>query len=480
MSVIILKKGGETVVNDVKEGLMKKSHYLSKEEKERLKVALDFAEEAHDGQKRATGEPYITHPIAVCEILLDYNADIITLISALLHDVVEDTPVPIPEIDRKFGKQVSNIVDGLTKVEKGTFKKVEYQAINTEKLLSASIEDIRVAAVKIADRLHNMRTLAVKKVEKKVPYANETLIFFAPLAERLGLYKLQEELEEIGFGYLDPPMCQSTQTLINNYANIFVKIYNNCSRELKKEGGALIVDLEWTKVPLYESYSLLQEEHDLSNLFFIKVVTSSTIDCYAALGVIHKLYKPLIHQMIDHISIEVSPFLRQINTKVHINNVEVNFIIQSEKDRNISDAGVFALLENSLTKKEIRGLSKNLLGESIDTVKAITTTPIEFEGLISFELFQKEITVYTPKMDVISLPEGSTIIDFAFSLNPQLAKRMSSARVNGAWMPINTAVKDMDIVEILTTNEEMVSSDWLNHAQTSKAFKEISDLLKIQ
>lgn len=270
---------------------------------------------------------------------------------------------------------------------------------------------------------------------------------------------------------MNPPKYQSIQTLINNYVNIFEKIYNNCARERKKEGGSLIVDLEWTKVPLYKSYSLLQEEHDLSNLFFIKVVTRSTIDCYAALGVIHKLYKPLVHQMIDHIAIEISPFLRQINTKVHINNVEVNFIIQSEQDRNISDAGVFALLKNSLTKKEIRGLSENLLGDSIDSVKAITTTPIEFEGLISFELFQKEIKVCTPKMDVILLPEGSTIIDFAFSLNPQLAKSMSTARVNGEWMPIGTVVQDMDIVEIHITNKEMVSTEWLNHAQTSKAFK---------
>nr|WP_259548243.1 HD domain-containing protein [Heyndrickxia oleronia] len=180
------------MVNALKEGLIKKSNYLVMSEIELLEEAVDFADKAHLGQKRATGEPYITHPIAVCEILLEYNADITSLISALLHDVVEDTHVSITEIEQKFGKQVSNIVEGLTKVEKGKLKKEEYSAINTEKLLSASVKDIRVAVIKIADRLHNMRTLAVKRVEKKVPYANETLIFFSPLAERLGLYKLQK------------------------------------------------------------------------------------------------------------------------------------------------------------------------------------------------------------------------------------------------------------------------------------------------
>ena len=173
------------MIDALKEGLLEKSTYLSKSQRNLLEEAINFAEMAHQGQKRATGEPYITHPIAVCAILLDYQADSTSLVSALLHDVVEDTDVSISEIEQRFGKQVSNIVEGLTKVEKGKLTKDEYSAINTEKLLSAAVKDIRVAVVKIADRLHNMRTLAVKKIEKKAPYANETLIFFSPLAERL-------------------------------------------------------------------------------------------------------------------------------------------------------------------------------------------------------------------------------------------------------------------------------------------------------
>ncbi|MBK3496313.1 bifunctional (p)ppGpp synthetase/guanosine-3',5'-bis(diphosphate) 3'-pyrophosphohydrolase [Viridibacillus sp. YIM B01967] len=462
----------------LKERLIKMSNYLLKNEIELLEEAINFAHKAHHGQKRDSGEPYITHPLAVCEILLEYKADVTSLISALLHDVLEDTNVSIFEIEHKFGKQVSTIVQGLTKVEKGKFETEEYNAINTEKLLSASLNDIRVAVIKITDRLHNMRTLAVKKVEKKIPYANETINFFSPLAERLGLYKFQEELEELGFSYLNPPKFNGVKKIINNYSIIFEDIFNKCSEEVKREGDSLIIDLEWIKTPSYKSYSLLEEERALSELFSIKVITSK-INCYNALGVIHSLYTPIEHHLIDNIAVVKSPFLKQLNTKVLINNVAVNIIIQSECDKKLNDTGVFELLKDDLTNREIMTLSRNLLGDSILTVKSITNTSIEFYDLIAFELFQSDITVCTPKMEVILLPKGSTIIDFAFSLNPKLATSMSYARVNGEIMPINTVINDMDIVEILTTNKKMVRSDWLIHAQTSKAIKEINEVLNM-
>ncbi|MCJ7840835.1 HD domain-containing protein [Lederbergia sp. NSJ-179] len=467
------------MVNELKERLIQKGDYLLKNEIERLEEAIDFGEKAHHGQKRATGEPYITHPIAVCEILLEYRADITSLISSLLHDVVEDTPISSAEIKEKFGEQVSSIVEGLTKVEKGQLDKEEYHAINTEKLLSASVKDIRVAVIKIADRLHNMRTLAVKKVEKKVPYANETLLFFSPLAERLGLYKIQEELEEIGFGYLNPSKFHRIEKLMNNYSNIFAHIFNRCLKEVKKEGGAVIIDLEWSKVPIYKASSLLQEDQDLMDLFCIKVITKSTIDCYTALGIIHRLYNPIEHQFIDHIAIEKSPFLRQLYTKVLIRNVKVNFTIQTECDKKMNDSGVFGLLKKDLSGQDLVTLGRMLLGDSICTVQTIAKTPIEFQDIISFDLLQREITACTPKMDVVLLPEGSTIIDFAFSLDPHLAKRMFSAKINGELKLIHTIIHDMDIVEIQTTNKETVHPHWLNFAQTSKAQKEISEWLNI-
>lgn len=467
------------MINALKERLIQRSNYLSLNEIELLVQAINFADNAHHGQKRATGEPYITHPLAVCEILLEYKADVTSLISALLHDVVEDTHTPIHEIELKFGEQVSSIVEGLTKVEKGQLEKEEYTAINTEKLLSASVNDIRIAVIKIADRLHNMRTLSVKKIEKKIPYANETIIFFVPLAERLGLYRMQKELEELSFCYLNPPKSRTVQKLINDYAVKFEDIFIKCFDEVKKESNSLILDLEWNREPLYRSYCLLLEEHALSDLFSIKVITNAPFLCYTVLGIIHRLYTPIEHQLIDNIAIVKSPFLKQLKTKVQIDNIEVNFIIQSKCDKKLNDNGVFELLKGDLSSSEITTLSNDLIGDSIHTVKSISNTPIEFYDLIAFELLQRIITVYTPKMDVVSLPKGSTIIDFAFSLNSQLAFSMSAARVNGQNKPVQTVLNDMDIVEILTTNNYMVKSDWLNYAQTSKAIKEINELLNM-
>ncbi|MEK4760463.1 HD domain-containing protein [Viridibacillus sp. FSL E2-0187] len=465
------------MIDDLKVRLIQMSDYLSRSDIKLLEKVITFADDAHHGQKRATGEPFITHPVAVCEILLEYKADITSLISALLHDVVEDTDITIREIQLKFGKQVATIVEGLTKVEKGLLEKEEYSAINTEKLLTASIIDIRVAVIKIADRLHNMRTLSVKKVEKKIPYANETIIFFAPLAERLGLYRIQEELEALSFSYLNPPKSNTVQKLINKYAAKFADLFLNCSAEIQRVGGSLIIGLDWGKEPLYRSYCLLLEEHALSDLFSIKVITNSPLNCYTALGIIHNLYTPIENQLMDNIAIAKSPFLKQLKTKVHIDNIEVNFIIQSEYDKKLNDTGVFALLKDDLTSSEITTLSRDLLGDAIHTVKSISNSSIEFYDLIAFELLQRVITVYTPKMDVVSLPRGSTIIDFAFTLNPQLAKCMSAALVNGKLKPIHHVLNDMEIVEILSINKEMVRADWLVHAQTSKAIKAINDLL---
>ncbi|MGF9978191.1 HD domain-containing protein [Viridibacillus arvi] len=465
------------MIDDLKARLIQMSDYLSRSEIKLLEKVITFADKAHHGQKRATGEPYITHPVAVCEILLEYKADITSLISALLHDVVEDTDITIREIQLKFGKQVSTIVEGLTKVEKGLLEKEEYTAINTEKLLTASIIDIRVAVIKIADRLHNMRTLSIKKIEKKIPYANETIIFFAPLAERLGLYRIQEELEALSFSYLNPPKSNTVQKLINNYADKFADLFLKCSAEVQRVGGSLIIGLDWGKEPLYRSYCLLLEEHALSDLFSIKVITNSPLNCYTALGIIHNLYTPIENQLMDNIAIAKSPFLKQLKTKVHVDNIEVNFIIQSEYDKKLNETGVFALLKDDLTSSEITTLSRNLLGDAIHTVKSISNSSIEFYDLIAFELLQRVITLYTPKMDVVSLPKGSTVIDFAFTLNSQIAKCMSAALVNGKLKPIHHVLNDMEIVEILTTNKEMVRADWLVHAQTSKAIKVINDLL---
>ncbi|MCH1626721.1 HD domain-containing protein [Ferdinandcohnia quinoae] len=465
------------MVDKMVDSLLEKVNYLKKEQIEQLREAISFAIKAHHGQRRATGEPYIIHPFTVCEILTDYNADVVTLISALLHDVVEDTNYTIVDIIRNFGSQVALIVEGLTKVDKGTYQKEEYNAINVKKLLTASIEDVRVAIIKIADRLHNMRTLSVKKIEQKVAYANETLSFFSPLAERLGLFKMQVELEELGFGYLNPTKYQKINKLINNYQNLFIEKFRIFIDEMKVGIDTPPIELEWGKVPIYKSYSLLQEGSPFSDLFTIKVITDSSIDCYTVLGRIHTAYKPIDQQFQDNLAIEKNIFSNHLSTKVLVNDVEVRFNILTKDNLKNNQLGVFSLIHDNLTSGEIKSLSMGILKDSIEAVKLISKDPIEFYDLISYELLQKEITVFTPKLDAVLLPEGSTIIDFAFNFNPSLAKRMIHVRVNNEIKPLNTVLNDLDIVEIITVDNDTVSLVWLNYAQTAKACKEINGLI---
>ncbi|TQR19103.1 HD domain-containing protein [Psychrobacillus vulpis] len=463
------------MINEVKKVLLKKCNYLSEAETIQLQQAMEFAEQTHIGQTRATGEPYIIHPFEVCFILLEYEADLTSLVCALLHDVVEDTDVSLSEIETHFGIQVAIIVNGLTKFEKGTFEKEEYSAINTEKLLSTAMIDIRVAVIKLADRLHNMRTLAVKRIEKKIPYANETLLFFSPLAEKIGLYKLQEELEELGFYYLNPQRYARFKKIMEDYTQVFSNTYHKFVHKLQvSDSNTIIIHTEWQKPPLFKSYNLISEGHHFLDLLTIHVTTKTTSNCYTALGVIHSLFEPVPHQFIDQIAIEKHPFLKYLKTKVRIDDQINHVIIQDEKTQNYYENGIFDKLQES----NIQNLSVSLFGESVYSVKSIAQSSIAFCELVSFELLQKEITVFTPKMDVIKLPENSNIIDFAYALNSSLASKMAFAKVNGEVQSPQTALHDMDIVEIHTSNKIMANPKWLHHVQTSRAIKEIIDVIE--
>lgn len=476
-TIIQIINGVGAMLIEYKEQLMNAAGYLPKEEYESFLRAIDFADHAHQGQKRATGEPYITHPYSVCKILLDYKADVTTLISSLLHDVAEDTHYSIEDIEQRFGQEVSRIVDGLTKFDKGLIKKEEYSASNFEKLLSAAAQDIRVAIVKIADRLHNIRTLAVKKVEKQVPYANETLVFFSPLAKRLGLIQMQKELEEFSFQYVNPAKYKGVVKLLNNHSILFNEFFNSFKEKVENNTQSEIQMLiSWYAKPMYESYSLLQEGSALSDINTIEVLTNSTLNCYTALGIIHGLFKPVENQFQDNIAIKKSLFVSNLTTMVSINGIQVKVEIKNGTNETSKQPGVFTLLKSGLSSAEIQKFSTQLFKDSISNVKCIANTPNEFYDLISFELLQNDITVFTPKMDTVALPEGSTALDFAFSLNPEIAKNMSSVKVNGQQKPLNAILNDMDIVEIKVENEPMVQEDWLNHAHTSKAQKEIGAL----
>lgn len=463
------------MINEVKKVLIQTCDYLSDVEISKLIQAMEFAEHAHSGQTRATGEAYFIHPLEVCLILSEYQADLTSLVCALLHDVVEDTDVPLSEIEQRFGKQIAFIVDGLTKFEKGTIEKEEYSAINKEKLLSTSIIDIRIAIIKLADRLHNMRTLAIKRIEKKIPYANETLLFFSPLAEKIGLYKLQEELEDLAFSYLNSPRYIQFKKVMEDYKKGYSTTFDKFIQKVNVNNSSnIIIRIDFRNPPLFKSYNLISEGQHLPNLFTVHVTTKTSLSCYTALGIIHSIFEPVPDQFIDQIAIEKHLFLKYLKTKVKINNQIIHVIIQDEKTHEFYENGIF----NNLQESDMQNLSEKLLGTSIYSVKSIAHSSIAFCELISFELFQKEIIVFTPKMDVIKLPANSNIIDFAYALNPPLASKMTFAKVNGEVQSLQTALQDMDIVEIHTKNKQTANAKWLHYVQTSNAIKEIIDVVE--
>ncbi|MCM3357356.1 HD domain-containing protein [Psychrobacillus sp. MER TA 171] len=461
-------------MKEVKEQLIHSCNYLEERELVQLKSAMDFAEKAHVGQTRATGEPYIIHPFEVCLILSEYKADITTLVCSLLHDVVEDTTVNLKEIELLFGKDVAFIVDGLTKFEKGTFEKEEYSAINMEKLLSYAIQDIRIAAIKLADRLHNMRTLAIKRTEKKIPYSNETLLYFSPLAERIGLFTLQRELEELAFSYLHPERYKQFREKINNYTKVYEESYEEFITKLMKEDTShIITKHRWINIPLFQGYNLLSEGFYLSDMFTVHITIDSTFNCYTALGLVHSTFETMPDHFVDQIAIEKHPFIKQLKTKVRVAGIPMTIVLQDRQTQYFYQNGIFACLKTI----DSTTLSTSLLGNSIPFAKSITNNPIAFCELVSLELFYKEIEIYTPKMDIIKLPINSNIIDFAYALNPNLANKLAFAKVNGKISSLQTILKDKDIVELHVKNKITANAKWLHFVKTSKAVKEITDIV---
>jgi GTP pyrophosphokinase len=467
-------KGFTNLIDNFKGKLLLKSNYLSNYDVSQLKNAIEFAEKAHIGQFRISGEPYIYHPLSVCEILMDYKADVNLLIAALLHDVVEDTDFSISDIDEKFGNDVSLIVDGLTKVKKDRLKKEEFEAINIEKLILTSEKDIRVAIIKIADRIHNMRTLSVKKIEKKIPYANETLIFFVPLAGMLGLFNFKTELEELAFEYA--PYYQAAKKMFDNYNAFFLPNLAIIKRKLQSISNGSNFIIDYKKQSVYSSLSLIHEGFHFSDSFEINIIAESIMDCYYFLGLIHQSFKPVEHRFEDNIAINKNLFQKKLMTKVNINSMEVKISIQSNEHFLINELGVFYYLNGRFNMEAIKKL---IFKNKILQIKELSLSPIEFADYFSFEMLQDGITVFTPMMDTITLPIGSTVIDFGFALNPLIAKRMKHVIINGNVKPIETDLNNMDVIEIIVSEKETIHSDWLNYATTSTSINEINRLLQI-
>ncbi|WP_242266773.1 HD domain-containing protein [Bacillus cereus group sp. BfR-BA-01518] len=453
----------------MREVLLQKANYLQSNELKLLEKAIQFAERAHDGQYRQTGEPYIIHPFAIAEILINYKADITTLIAALLHDVVEDTEHSIEEIESHFGTTIRYIVNGLTKRKKQQNQnKIIYEAINFKKLLLSSQHDIRVGIIKVIDRLHNIKTLNVKKPAKQVAYANETLTLFAPLAKRLGLYTIQYELENLAFQYLHKERYNKVLEFLTGYVPHLQKNITDLRRGIHSFYDTnLSFEISYGFPPIYTAYSQLQEVQNVSGISQICITTTSVLDCYKILGILHQLYKPAINYFEDNIALENSPFNSNLKTKIKMNDTEQTIIIQTKFAKRLKNNGIFSLLNNETV--DIQSISYKIMNDTILNNNLLTTDPIAFHNLVSYELFENTITAYTSDLQPIYLPDGATIIDFTFSAFPKIAHNMKNAKVNGIPVPLKTKVSYFDVIEIYFGLKQNLVLEWLNYANTAKA-----------
>lgn len=450
--------------------LIQRASYLNIRDKDLLRKAIVTAKKAHDGQFRNSGEPYIIHPFAVTDILLDYKVDVATLIGAMLHDVVEDTEYTLEDIQQLFGEQIKTIVHGLTKINKNEVKERDiYEAVNFRNMLEAAHKDIRVVVIKVADRLHNMRTLQVKKVEKQVPYASETLKIYTPFSQKLGLFRIQEELEDLSYSYLHNGQYTQIKSFHRNYKELFNSYANRVREEFQKASqGYLDIDSYTIHDEVEPLYTGMTYPDIIDHIGRVVISVPDKMSCYSAMGIVHQLYKPVSGKFIDYISIQSNPFHRYLRTTIEIDGNEVVICIQDKESKEIREKGIgFFLTEHR--EQELRTTLPKILGEVIATNKAATEDPLEFLNFVSNELLGNQIAVFTPKLDVIHLPNGATAIDFAFALNVEKAKQMAAVRINGKIRPVSTPVSQWDIVEVLISQYPGDKSSWLNFAFTSKA-----------
>src|SRR5215470_9099008 len=461
--------------------------YLKPKDVARLAEAYRFSEAAHAGQTRQSGDPYISHPLAVAEILAGWHLDGQTLMAALLHDVTEDTSVTKDEISDTFGRPVAELVDGVSKLDRIEFQSAEdAQAENFRKMLLAMARDVRVMLIKLADRLHNMRTLDAVSPAKRRRVARETLEIYAPIANRLGLDGLYRELQELGFKHIYPlryrVLAKAVKAARGNRREVVNKILEALKGRLAE--GSIEATVTGREKHIYSIYKKMIEKQlsftEVLDIYGFRVIVKDVPACYLALGVLHSLYKPVPGKFKDYIAIpKVNGYQSLHTTLIGPYGMPVEIQIRTLAMNRIAEAGVAShwLYKSDAEINEVQQRTHKWLQSLLD-IQHASGDPAEFLEHIKVDLFPDEVYVFTPKGKIMGLPRGATAVDFAYAVHTDIGNRCAAARINYELAPLRTELKNGDRVEIITAAHANPNPAWLSYVKTGKARSQIRHFLK--
>ncbi|MBW7901361.1 MAG: bifunctional (p)ppGpp synthetase/guanosine-3',5'-bis(diphosphate) 3'-pyrophosphohydrolase [Rhodocyclaceae bacterium] len=462
--------------------------YLKPDEISLIREAYAFAEAAHSGQTRYSGEPYITHPLAVAGALAEWRMDAQALIAALLHDVMEDTAIGKSEITRRFGRQVAELVDGLSKLDKIEFQShQEAQAENFRKMLMAMARDLRVVLIKLADRLHNLQTMSHVRLDKRRRIATETLEIYAPIANRLGLNKLFRELQDLSFALIHPMrarvIARALKAARGNRRELLSRILENVTGKMKEAGIA--AQVFGREKSLYSIYRKMEEKRlsfsQVLDIYGFRVVVRDVPTCYLALGALHSLYKPVPGKFKDYVAIpKVNGYQSLHTTLIGPYGTPVEVQIRTEEMHHVAQEGVashWIYKDAEQSGADLQQKTHKWL-QSLLELQSGTRDSAEFLEHVKTDLFPDEVYVFTPKGQIMELPRGATAVDFAYMVHTDIGNRCVAARINHELMPLRTELKNGDQVEVITAAHANPNPAWLSYVRTGRARSKIRHFLK--
>jgi GTP pyrophosphokinase len=452
-----------------------------------IRKAWEFCVSHHAGQTRLSGEPYIVHPLEVAEVLAEMKLDATAIAAALLHDAVEDTPATNEEIADRFGDQVAHIVEGVTKIDKIQFaNREDRQAENVRKMLLAMVSDVRVVLIKLADRLHNMRTLAPLQPERQQAIAQETQDIYAPLAHRLGMGKVRGELEDLAFRYTDPMSYERIAAAVEARrveGEQFLRSVEDTLAEQLRENG-IEARVEWRIKRLYSIHQKIERTKvsfdQVYDLLAVRVITHDVASCYAVFGLIHTLWRPVPGRIKDFIAIPRANRYQSLHTTVmSATGHQFEVQIRTEEMHRIAEEGIAAHWKYKAGEKAVTARDEerlNWIRQLVEWQKEMTD-PNEFLSSLKMDLYPDEVYTFTPKGKVVVVPAGATPVDFAYTIHTEVGHTCVSAKINGRMVPLRTKLRTGDIVEIVTQKDHKPSRDWLTFVKSPRARNKIKHWL---